>query len=129
MQFEVNQTARIDRIARCWFTQHPLHEGLGGPGSFIRAQTTSGSTVFAQVPLMEFCSFEGYDADAIKGSWGGVRRYCYIDPARNMPNDATEWSPSGTYNRGDVIWGNESTKRIRLCLNDGVTSAPNFLAH
>ena len=125
VQFEVNQTAQIDLISRCWFTQHPLHEGIGGPGSFIRAQTNTG-TNYAHVGILEFCSFEGYDADALKGSWGGIRRYNYIDPARNMPNDATEWDPAATYNRNDVIWGNESTKRIRVCLNNGVTSAPNF---
>lgn len=126
LQFAANSTAQIDRIARCMFTQHPLHEGVGGPGSFLRAQTTSGSTTFASVPLMEFCSFEGYDADAIKGSWGGMRRYCFIDPARNMPNDATEWDPNATYNRNDVVWDPGANKRIRLCLNNGVTSAPNF---
>jgi hypothetical protein len=124
LDFGLNQTGRVRHLSRCWFTTHPDHDGgAWGPNSLIYSQASG--TAFPTVDVFDFCSFEGQSDDSIKLGAHGIRRGLYFDATWNTPDDAELWDSGATYNKGDVVF-NSSQGYLRLCLNDGVTSAPNF---
>jgi hypothetical protein len=124
LDFGLNQTGRVRHLSRCWFTTHPDHDGgAWGPNSLIYSQASG--TAFPTVDVFDFCSFEGQSDDSIKLGAHGIRRGLYFDATWNTPDDAELWDSGATYNKGDVVF-NSPQGYLRLCLNDGVTSAPNF---
>jgi hypothetical protein len=129
ISFNAYQTGRLRLLRKCVFTAGPGHEGgPWAPQAHITAFPENGSGGYPTLDLMEFCSFEAMGQDGIKGAWGGVMRYNYFDCAWNVPDDAAQWQSGVTYNRGDVVYNAPPARQdwLKLCLRDGVTSAPNW---
>lgn len=126
-EFGANNTTTIAHMYRCWFKQAPGYADGPFTGTAVMNHGTSDNSSYPFITLMEFCSFEAFGQDGIKGSFGGEWRYLYFDPATNIPQDATEWNDTTVYNRGDVVFSAASGYQIKLCMADGtVGSAPNF---
>lgn len=123
--FATNSNASIGRMAYCWFTAGPTHEGGPfWPNAHISAQATN-NTNFAGVDLAEWNSFEGYGLDANKTVRQGTWRFNFYDASFNIPEDAIEYV-AGTYNQNDVVFSSANSHYLRICRNNGVTSAPNW---
>jgi hypothetical protein len=125
--FSAYNTGRLRLLRKCIFTAGPGHEGgPWAPQANITAFPEGGAV--PTLDVMEFCSFEAMGQDAIKGAWRGTFRYNYFDCSWNVPDDATQWQSGVTYNRGDVVYNAPPTRQdwLKICLRDGVTSAPNW---
>jgi hypothetical protein len=126
-EFGINNTTTIARLTRCWFKEAPGYADGPFTGTAVMNHGTSDNSSYPFITLMEFCSFEAFGQDGIKGSFGGEWRYLYFDPATNIPQDATEWNNSTVYDRGDIVFSAASGYQIKLCMANGtVGTAPNF---
>lgn len=127
IQFARNDTGRLRRLSRCWFTVHDDHD-YGPFGPLAQILTNVEGTV-SQIPtldLFEYSSVEGASNDSTKNGCHMVARGVIFDAPTNMPPDAEQWDSGTTYNRNDVIWGPDNANFPKLSLVDNNNDSPNF---